>query len=395
MNKNLNLLFGALLSFGLHSSFASAQNPQAGEQQAIISGEAALVSTYPWMGFLASDFEGSKLEQSCGLSLISPTWALTAAHCFLDDETSSKVDLQFVEFTRAVFNSDTVDPLATSGIKAEIQQVIVHENYKPDMATSENANDFDIALIELKTAVELSKVLLLDTGAPELAAGLETRVMGWGTTEVDAENMSINPSNSLLTTTQVMVGRSECATIYETGITDNMICANGPTAAPTTDTCQGDSGGPMVVASGESFVQVGVVSFGGIGGPTCGDPNAPGVYANVSGFAAWIKERVSDATFVSTLTGATAGPLGAPTVSLTISGTMLTIDWTAVANATGYTLFYAPFPSQTPIFSLDMGSQTTISGNLESGQAFYVAVQAYDASGPSPTYSNVENFTIP
>jgi len=54
-------------------------------------------------------------------------------------------------------------------------------------------------------------------------------------------------------------------------------------------------------------LQVGVVSFGGTEtGPACGDPDAPGVYARVSQFRAFILETVPDAQFVNLQTSATS-----------------------------------------------------------------------------------------
>ncbi len=67
-------------------------------------------------------------------------------------------------------------------------------------------------------------------------------------------------------------------------ITDNMLCA-GYSGTPK-DTCQGDSGGPLVIPSGQDWLQVGVVSFGG----TCATNY--GIYAKVANYLDWIEEYV-------------------------------------------------------------------------------------------------------
>ena len=87
--------------------------------------------------------------------------------------------------------------------------------------------------------------------------------------------------------------------------------------------------------------------------------------------------------------------LAAPNLMVTTSGTTISLSWTSVAAATGYTLYYAPSPYTGPdsIGSIDMGTQTGISVNLWEGAAFYVAVQAYD-SVKSSGYSNIEYFII-
>ena len=87
--------------------------------------------------------------------------------------------------------------------------------------------------------------------------------------------------------------------------------------------------------------------------------------------------------------------LAAPTLTVANAGTKVTLSWSAVSGATGYTLFYAPHPYTGPetIGSVDMGGQTGISANLSTGASFYIAVQAYNSAGSSG-YSNIEHFVI-
>lgn len=364
----------------------NSDNAKATQTSAIINGTAGSISTYPWIAYIGFDTG----EQFCGASLISPTWILTAAHCFLN-ESNDAIDLETGALSVVFLNTDTTTPPAAAAIQGAIGQIIIHPNYQPDAATSPNANDFDIALVEITAAVDLQPVSLLSADAPTIAAGVEAIIMGWGTTAVDDTNESIDPSDTLLQARQTIVDNSTCLDIYFDGITDNMICAGGSTAAPTTDTCQGDSGGPLTIASGNSFVQVGIVSFGGVGGPTCGDPDSPGVYARVSALASFIQEHATDAVF-TTLEPNAGTP--SPVLATTVEGTTVTISWSQVPGATGYTLYYAPFPAQAPVGSLDVGPLVTLSGALESGTSLYVAVQPYNAEGPIDVFSNVAVFTI-
>ena len=87
--------------------------------------------------------------------------------------------------------------------------------------------------------------------------------------------------------------------------------------------------------------------------------------------------------------------LAAPTLTVAAAGTKVTLSWSAVSGATGYTLFYAPYPYAGPetIESVDMRTQTGISANLSTGASFYIAVQAYNSAGSSG-YSNIEYFVI-
>ena len=361
-------------------------NSKVADSSAIINGSAASIANYPWIAYLAYDTG----EQYCGASLISPTWILTAAHCFLN-EAGDEIDIATGALSKVFLNTDTTTPPGAAAIEGAIGQIIVHPNYQPDEATSPNANDFDIALVEITAAVDLQPVSLLSAEAPSIDVGVEAIIMGWGATAVDEANESINPSDTLLQAKQTIVDNSTCLGIYVDGITDNMICAGGSTATPTTDTCQGDSGGPLSIASGNSFVQVGIVSFGGIGGPSCGDPASPGVYASVSALSGFIQQHATDATF-TTLEPNAGTP--APVLTTTVDGTTVTISWSEVPGATGYILYYAPNPAQSPVGSLDVGSLASLSGALEVGTSLYVAVQPYNAAGPINVFSNVEIFTI-
>ncbi len=380
-------LIAIVVSFSVSAIEPGAAQQQAQETSAIINGSAGSVATYPCIAFLAT----ADGQQYCGASLISPTWILTAAHCFLN-EGNTAVDIAEGAKSNVILNSNTVTPLAANAIKGAIGRIIIHPNYAPDEATSANKDDFDLALIELTAAVSLQPVPLLASGAPEIAAGTEALILGWGATAVDTEkNEGKNPSNTLLTAKQKVVSATQCRLIYGDSLTANMLCAGGLTAVDTTDTCQGDSGGPLSIANGNSFIQVGVVSFGGSDGPSCGDPNSAGVYANVSVLAKFIQQHATDAKFTTFGTPTPA----APVLSTTVNGQNITISWTSYSGATGYTLYYAPFPAQTPIGSLNVGSLTSLSGVLPAGSAFYVAVQPFNASGPINVFSNVRQFTIP
>ncbi|MBT3176685.1 MAG: hypothetical protein HOG03_17445 [Desulfobacula sp.] len=84
----------------------------------------------------------------------------------------------------------------------------------------------------------------------------------------------------------------------------------------------------------------------------------------------------------------------APVFTMQAFGNDLAISWSDVPGATGYTLFYAPYPSGSPVESADLGAITSASYNLFSGAAYYIALKAYNSSGNSD-YSNIEFFIMP
>jgi formylglycine-generating enzyme required for sulfatase activity len=93
------------------------------------------------------------------------------------------------------------------------------------------------------------------------------------------------------------------------------------------------------------------------------------------------------------MVGGVALALEAPTLTVTTSGTTVSLSWTSVAGATGYTLYYAPYPKADPIGNITLGDKTSMSASLPEGSAFYVALQAYDGAGSSG-YSNIAHFTL-
>ena len=72
-----------------------------------------------------------------------------------------------------------------------------------------------------------------------------------------------------------------------------------------------------------------------------------------------------------------------------------TSDLPSPTGATGYKLYYAPYPYTGPdsIGSFDLGNVTTASYFLWPGAAYYIAVSAYDGSGES-AYSNIGYFIM-
>jgi len=88
-------------------------------------------------------------------------------------------------------------------------------------------------------------------------------------------------------------------------------------------------------------------------------------------------------------------PPVAPTLTMSVYGTMVVASWSSVPGAVGYTLSYAPYPYTGPssISSIDMGTQRVLLVNLWPGAAFYVAVQAYNSAGSSG-YSNIMYFIL-
>ena len=84
-----------------------------------------------------------------------------------------------------------------------------------------------------------------------------------------------------------------------------------------------------------------------------------------------------------------------PVMSHMANGLNITATWTWVPGATGYRIYYAPYPYSGPesIGNFDVGNTNSFSQPLWEGAAYYFAVSAYDTQGESG-YSNIERFTM-
>lgn len=72
-------------------------------------------------------------------------------------------------------------------------------------------------------------------------------------------------------------------------VLEGMICGYIETGK---DSCQGDSGGSPVCEYNQTWVQVGIVSWG----TGCGYTNVPGVYTDIAFYSKWIVGMVNQAT---------------------------------------------------------------------------------------------------
>lgn len=89
------------------------------------------------------------------------------------------------------------------------------------------------------------------------------------------------------------------------------------------------------------------------------------------------------------------GQLSNPRLSVGTDRQNLNLSWNSVQGATGYRLYYAPYPyagSET-VQTLDLGEQLSLEGELPEGSSYYVAIEAYDALASS-AFSNVEYFVL-
>ncbi|GAB6033230.1 hypothetical protein CHUAL_012834 [Chamberlinius hualienensis] len=224
----------------------------------------------------------------CGGIVIGRSFALSAAHCFMNRDDDG--DVEFV-IRSGMIDLASVQRLDVDIVIVQIDKIVVHPEFQFPILYN------DIAVLKFKKPVEFTEKLRPVCLPPatdqlELDVGNAT-VIGWG-----AKKFGGSESTILQEATVKLVGRNECDTAYEKlgvaakvnfpqGIIADQICA-GNVNKPK-DACQGDSGGPLVHDDNGLWRLIGLVSVGF----ECGRVGFPGIYTRVDHFLSWINETVS------------------------------------------------------------------------------------------------------
>ncbi|XP_058123546.1 trypsin-1-like [Anopheles ziemanni] len=232
----------------------------------IVNGTETSILDFPFMISL----RGGTGRHSCGGSILSELWILTAGHCV----SSVTVAKETVQVGRTELSLN-VDESVYS-----IEQVIRHPGY-------DSSNSFinDIALLKLARPLTFSDRVYpvrLPKDMFEVENDLndlEVTLIGWG----------VNATGGVAPTTlqrveYYVVPNDECQAIHSSTIHPSQICAAYPGGGK--GQCGGDSGGPLL----HHGVQVGIVSWSV---RPCGAAPYPGVLTKVSHHLDFIREHTS------------------------------------------------------------------------------------------------------
>ncbi|KAG9348584.1 hypothetical protein JZ751_002320, partial [Albula glossodonta] len=202
----------------------------------IVGGVEATLGRWPWQ---VSLYYSNR--HTCGGSIITSQWIVTAAHCVhkLPQVSSWVVYAGIVTRSSAKLAQHT---------GYAVEKIIYNKNY------NHRSHDNDIALMKLKSPL----------------------------------NFTVHIPDTLKEAPVPLISTKKCnsSCMYNGEISPRMLCA-GYTEGKV-DACQGDSGGPLVCQDDSVWRLVGVVSWG----TGCAEPNHPGVYTKVAEFLGWIYEMI-------------------------------------------------------------------------------------------------------
>ncbi|XP_065153619.1 plasminogen activator, urokinase a [Paramisgurnus dabryanus] len=247
----------------------------------IVGGLRTGIESQPW---IASIFIGPGF--SCGGTLISPCWVLTAAHCFPAGKRTK------IHKYSVYLGKNSINETDSKEQKFMVSKLVVHPDFD---YTTENYNH-DIALLQIvnsdgqcATKTNSVRTACLPPFQQMVPSGFYCEIAGYGR----YKNGGFDYSRHLKTAKVKLVSQNVCQNEYysKDEVSNNMFCAAGRNWED--DACQGDSGGPLLCEMSNTMFLFGIISWG----KECATKSNPGVYTKVTNYNHWIAEHTGLPTY--------------------------------------------------------------------------------------------------
>lgn len=290
----------------------------------IVGGWKVEIKEHPWQVMFQGCFNAADCAM-CGASIISPRWAVTAAHCVAPSGNLGAVKLTTLTIrTGFVFGVQDITECCNTNNWRDVVEI----QYHPDYNANQNKNDIAVVKTDTKWITgssdqfekphnnpTLKRVFPIclpahdfcldgaysgDDGFAGFAPGdphnrgAIMMATGWG---AESEKTNANFPDKLRGVYLPLLTLSKCRLDHGHSnrfpkwkhfkIDANMTCAG---AELKSDTCQGDSGGPLIYRDKNEVTTLYGATSWGLG---CGRAGYPGVYARVSSYVYWIKQMTS------------------------------------------------------------------------------------------------------
>jgi len=236
----------------------------------IVGGTEARANSWPWQ-IVWCQKSGNTCSLSCGGSVVSHNWVITAGHCVFGNTGAPQ------NFAIKAGVHDQTCNANTCRTQVDVSAIYLHPQYNSNTLVN------DIALIRLATPLTygttIQPVCLPSTDASVIVEPNFTWTTGWGTTRVGGGGAV---ATTLRQVRLPFVNHTRCNTNYNGQVTQSvMVCAG----SAGIDACQGDSGGPLVAqTTNNDWYLYGITSWG----QGCANQGYPGVWARTTAFCSWI-----------------------------------------------------------------------------------------------------------
>ena len=210
----------------------------------IVGGEKTEVNEYPWQVAL---YWKKTSHPSCGGSLISDLWILTAAHC-TDDTVSS-------DWSARLGEHDLQTTEESNHVDVPIIQLVQHPQYDR-YYNGHDAPNFDFSLLKMETAIDFFAhphigPVCLPTNEDDSYQNSVATVTGWGAIKYEENINDFKFPSTLLEVNVTVLSNDDCSQGHAYGMTEiseQMLCANVDGGGK--DACQGDSGNNILFLYG-------------------------------------------------------------------------------------------------------------------------------------------------
>jgi len=227
-------------------------------QSRIVRGRTATEGQFPYQVSLRKNG-----QHTCGGSIISKEYILTAAHCVTRTIFGFTLVLPAILFSVRSGSND----LASGGVISRVAEIKVPKNYR--------GSDNDVALLRLSTPLTFdNRTSAIELNSAVVPPGAEVLTSGWGRVGRNAPL-----SNQLQFIQLIAISTAQCKRFIR-NINDGILCL---AHRRDSGVCSGDSGGPAVYQNRLVGVTNFVIN-------TCAT-NAPDGFAKVSVQVPWIQSN--------------------------------------------------------------------------------------------------------